>query len=116
MPSFPPQSNSTVPRPSNADWGWLLLAGYVAAYDTWALKTGRETLSSAFGRSLRHPIRRWPTLMTWGVITLHLFGRLPTWLDPLHHYGRMFRKSPSEVTPGRTVFLAEDLTPSSVQV
>lgn len=76
-------------RPVNGVWGWVILAGYIAAYDTWAMKTGRETLSSAFGRSIRHPIKRWPTLLVYGVVSLHLFNRLPVWLDPLHQYGRV---------------------------
>lgn len=79
-------------RPVNGGWGWALLAGYIGLYDTWALTTGRETLSSAFGRAARHPVKRWPTLAVYLVITLHLFGRLPGWLDPLHQYGRMFQR------------------------
>lgn len=78
-------------RPINGAVGWGLLAGYIGLYDTWALRTGRETLSSAFGRTIRHPVKRWPILVVYTVITLHLFDRLPPWLDPLHQYGRLFQ-------------------------
>ena len=95
-------------------WGWAALAGYIAAYDTWALKTGRETLSSAFGRSLRHPIKRWPTLLLYGIVSLHLFNRLPEWLDPLHQYGRVIGKPRivfAEVDNNLTVVLDVPLPP-----
>lgn len=88
-------------RPVNGAVGWGLLAGYIGLYDTWALTTGRETLSSAFGRSLKHPIRRWPTTAVWFLVTLHLFGRLPVWLDPLHQYGRLFQATPIRVGAGQ---------------
>lgn len=88
-------------RAANGAWGWTLLAGYIGIYDTWALTTGRETLSSAFGRTMRHPAKRWPTLVVYIVITLHLFDRLPTWLDPLHQYGRMFGAVAERVAAGQ---------------
>lgn len=88
-------------RPVNGAVGWALLAGYIGLYDTWALTTGRETLSSAFGRTMRHPVKRWPMFIVYGVITLHLFDRLPTWIDPLHQYGRMFGSVAERVVAGQ---------------
>lgn len=73
-------------KPFNAGWGWAGLAGYVVGYDTWALATGRDTLSTVFRRSLSHPVRRWTTIVTCVVTLLHLYGWLPPVLDPFHQY------------------------------
>lgn len=64
--------------------GWFLLAGYVAAYDLWAIRTNRETLSSAFLRAVQHPINKWPTIFVWAGLTAHLFNIMPDKYDPLH--------------------------------
>ena len=72
--------------------GWFLLAGYVAAYDMWAIKTHRETLSSAFYRAVKHPIHRWPTTLVWTGLTAHLFNILPDKYDPLHIFADFMRK------------------------
>lgn len=72
--------------------GWTGLALYVLAYDTWALATRRDTLSTVFRRSVAHPIRRWPVILTCAVTILHLFGRLPDWIDPFHQYGTLLAR------------------------
>lgn len=74
-------------KPFNAGWGWAGLAVYVLAYDTWALARRRDTLSTVFRRSLAHPIRRWPVVVTSGITILHLYGRIPAFMDPFHQYG-----------------------------
>jgi hypothetical protein len=73
-------------RRFKAGWGWTGLAFYVAGYDTWALATKRDTLSMVFARAMHHPVRRWPVIATVSVTLLHLFGRLPTRIDPFHQY------------------------------
>lgn len=55
--------------------GWLGLGIYVAAWDAWALRCRHETLSSAFGRSIRHPRALPFVALGWGLLTAHLFGR-----------------------------------------
>lgn len=70
----------------NASWGWVGLAGYVVGYDTWALATGHDTLSTVFRRSLAHPVRRWPVTLTCTVTISHLYGWLPPIIDPFHQY------------------------------
>ena len=79
-------------------WGWLGLAAYVAIYDYWTIKTNRETLSSAFGRSMKHPVARIATV----TITAHLLKHLlaPNWLskiDPLRYVAERLRGAEIEI-------------------
>lgn len=62
---------------------WIGLVIYIAAYDLWATRTGRDTLSMAFYNSIRHPVRRWPVIVIWSYLTAHLFKFLPDKVDPL---------------------------------
>lgn len=62
---------------------WVGLAAYVLGVDIYALSTGRETLTEAFGRALIHPHRRWLVSVSWALTTKHLFfKRFLPWLDP----------------------------------
>jgi len=55
-------------------WGWLLLLAVVVAWDVVALRTEKvDTLSGAFYKALQSPVRRWPTVLVWAVLTMHLF-------------------------------------------
>jgi hypothetical protein len=58
------------------------LTFFVFAWDSIAIKGGGETLSTAFERSLHHPLSRWPVVLTWAAVTIHLFGRFPPKVDP----------------------------------
>lgn len=69
--------------PTEGDVAWAGLTLYVVAYDAWAMLHGRETLSSSFFRAVQHPIRRWPTVLLWVIVTLHLFHLIPERYDPL---------------------------------
>lgn len=73
--------------------GWLGLAGYVLAYDVWAIANNRETLSSGFWRALSCPRKRWLVIGAWGLITKHLVtpSLLPK-ADPLNIIGFAVRK------------------------
>lgn len=33
-------------------------------------------MSTVFGDALSHPIKRWPVIGTWGLLTAHLFANL----------------------------------------
>lgn len=66
--------------------GWFGLAAYIALYDSWALATRRETLTTVFHRSMKHPLHRWPVMAVCVLTVLHLFGWLPVGLDPFHYY------------------------------
>jgi len=69
---------------TDGDRAWLALALYVVAYDTWALtQPNHDTLSCSFNRALQHPIRRWPTLVLWASLTVHLLDLVPSRLNPL---------------------------------
>ena len=82
---------------TEGDKAWIGLAGYVVAYDAWAMITGRETLTSSFYRALDSPIRRWPTVMAWGYLTGHLFGAIPRRYDLMARMGEI-----AESIRGRT--------------
>lgn len=51
---------------------WIGLSCYVIGADIYLIATRNKTMSSVFGDALNHPIRRWPVLVTWGFLTLHL--------------------------------------------
>ena len=76
---------------------WLGLVTYIAAYDVYAAKTGRETLSSAFYAAIKHPINRWPVILIWAYITAHLFKWIPDWCDPLRR-GAYVKRLRLEIT------------------
>lgn len=79
-------------------FGWLGLAIYVAAYDYWTIRTNRETLSSAFGRSMRHPVARWVTITGTIQLLKHLLA--PNWLpqlDPLKYSAERLRAAEIEL-------------------
>jgi hypothetical protein len=65
-------------------WAWFGLAAGVAAVDFVLIETDHETMSEVFGDALKHPVHRWPVILVWAGLTLHLFGNLlPSWLRPL---------------------------------
>lgn len=68
-----------------ASLGWGAIFAFVVGYDTWALITKNETLSSAFWRTKRNPIGRLFLLFSWGGLTWHLlFGDKQVLSDRLH--------------------------------
>lgn len=71
------------PPLSEGDRAWLGLLGYVVAYDMWALRTGRETLSASYYNALTSSMRRYPTVVVWVYLTAHLFRLLPQRWDIL---------------------------------
>lgn len=58
---------------SEGTYAWLGLSAYVVAYDLWAIRTGHQTLSSAFYEAVKHPQRRWLVVASWAYLTAHLF-------------------------------------------
>lgn len=62
---------------------WIGLAAYVTVYDVVAVLHNKDTLSEAFYCAVRHPKRRWPTVLAWTFITGHLFKVIPEKYDPL---------------------------------
>jgi hypothetical protein len=73
-----------MPRPTpwfrSGTLGWALVAAGVLAWDLAA----PETLSEAFHRVNSRPAGRVMVAGVWVVLTLHLFGKLPKPVDPLH--------------------------------
>ncbi len=68
--------------------GWLLLAGFVTAWDVFA----EETLSTAFWRAVRSPRKRWVVIAAWAYITVHLFHLIPEKVDPLRRLDALSRR------------------------
>jgi len=63
---------------------WLLLVGLILGGDVFALWTGRETFTEALGRALEHPRRRWLVILSWTIVTKHLFlNEHFKYLDPI---------------------------------
>lgn len=55
---------------------WIGLTVYVIAADAALIRNRKETMSTVFGDALVHPLRRWPVILTWGILTAHLFSNL----------------------------------------
>lgn len=62
-----------------AHLAWLGLTVYVVGVDTLLIiheRKGKKefyTMSTAFRSALAHPVRRWPVIVAWTLLTLHLF-------------------------------------------
>ena len=66
---------------------WAGLMGYVVLWDLFAVRTGRETLSTAFYNGLSHPVKRWRVVLLWTYVTAHLLTWIPPKWDPLRAWG-----------------------------
>lgn len=66
--------------------GWAAVGLLVSAYDAWALKTGAETMSTAYRRAFRAQ----PAIVggATAYVVSHLTGYLPARVDPLRHLTR----------------------------
>lgn len=65
-------------------WSWAGLACYVIAYDVWAIKTNRQTLSAAFYKAVANPSGRYGVILAWAYLSGHLFKILPRRYDPIY--------------------------------
>lgn len=60
-------------------YAWLGLTAYIVTADIILIsferrgKDGFYTMSTAFRSGLAHPIHRWPLIVAWTLLTLHLF-------------------------------------------
>lgn len=77
---------------------WVTLAVFVTAADAWLIyrsnktkdTTKYATMSTAFGDALKHPKRRWYVMVSWVVLTAHLFGVfLLQWMKNLDPIGAL---------------------------
>jgi len=65
-------------KPSGMAWAGLVV--YVTMIDIFLLKMKQKkgypyrSMSEAFGEALNHPVKRFPIIFSWAVLTLHLFG------------------------------------------
>ena len=77
-----------------ADIAWLAIAGFVAAYDYYAIKRGHETLSRAYWRSLRNPATRWPSIVLVTGLYKHLvFPNFLPKADPLYYIAERWHRN-----------------------
>lgn len=67
---------------------WVWLAAGIITYDVYLIRHNRPTLSTEFARMVRHPIHRWPTVLAWSYVTVHLLGVLND-RDPLQRVARL---------------------------
>jgi len=67
------------PKLRPAGWCWLGLTVYVINADAFLIyneragRTNYYTMSSAFRDAVKHPRKRWPIILAWLALTLHLF-------------------------------------------
>lgn len=74
------------PKVKPGGWCWLIMATQVSAMDFWLIYKQKSTMSEVFGAALRHPLRRWPIILSWTILTLHLFSCImPIWMTKLKH-------------------------------
>lgn len=75
-----------------ADYGWVGLTVYVAAYDVWACWNGHESLSGAFWRGMNNSKARIPMIAGTIILMKHLLkpDLLPQ-VDPLRFVGSRLR-------------------------
>lgn len=68
-----------MPVPSPASFAWIGLVIYVVSVDATLIVYERKgfkrsyTMSTAFRNALSHPWKRWPVIIVWSLLTLHLF-------------------------------------------
>lgn len=70
-----------------------MLAAGIAAYDLFLIASGVPTLSESFATAVRNPVRRWPTVCSWAIVSAHLFSAIPRRYDPFHRLAGMVEKT-----------------------
>lgn len=53
-------------------FGWAVTLGSVVVYDTWAIKSGRPTMSRTLGHYLAHPVLGPVLAGAWSGLSYHL--------------------------------------------
>jgi hypothetical protein len=62
-----------------ASLAWFGLVSYVVVVDVYLItqeingRDGYSTMSTVFKEAVRHPVKRFPLLLAWATLTLHLF-------------------------------------------
>lgn len=71
---------------------WVGMTVYICSVDGALFATKNKTMSEVFEDSLSHPVKRWPVIVAWGIVTAHLFthGDMKyKRVDPIHHVGKV---------------------------
>lgn len=71
-------------------YAWIATATGVSFMDCLLIYKHKSTMSEVFGEALKHPLKRWPVIVAWTILTIHLFSCIcPKWvlklkkLDPM---------------------------------
>lgn len=104
---------------SAASKAWVGLAAYVIVVDSALVFLEQRnseayfTMSTAFENALRHPVKRWPVIASWAILTVHLFDLvLPDDVrrfEPIGVFGRTLSGFGSRVA--QTCNLKRGITP-----
>lgn len=78
---------------------WIGLTAYVLAYDTFAIITKRDTMSTAFAEAMKHPTKRAIPVTSWWYITVHLHGWMGQY-DPLSNLAALPERLSMEPVSG----------------
>lgn len=96
-----------------AGYAWLGLTVYVLAADSILIvqeyrgKPNYYTMSSGFRYALSHPVKRWPVILMWLLLTFHLFDFFfPASVRRFEPLGALGRLS-ADLVPGLK-FLPQD--------
>lgn len=74
---------------------WLGLAAYVVGVDAALILNGKKTMSQVFEGTLRDPVRKYPVVVAWAIVTGHLFTPVESRmkkLDPIYQFGCVSRR------------------------
>lgn len=68
----------------------LTVASFIATYDIWLIRTGRESITREHNTFCRvHPV---VAGLLWGYAVAHLWDLLPDSVDPLDGFGGSLRR------------------------
>ena len=69
-----------IPRHDHPEYGWIALGVLVAVADV----TGKHTMSDTFRAASRRPVVGPVVIVSWALLTAHLFGLVPARYDPIY--------------------------------
>ena len=65
---------------------WMIMAAYIIAYDVFAMRTSRSTLSATFYKFSSSKLGRPSLILFWFYLTSHLFRWIPKKYDLFRRY------------------------------
>lgn len=78
-------------------WAWIGLVVYVVIADALLIWRKKSSMSKVFNAATVHPVRRWPVIVAWGILTIHLFEHFfPRWLTRIDPLAAIFERWPAK--------------------